>query len=139
LLYEEASSDEQFDEFCEKVAAETIMHTEFLAILKLAAEEKYIGTVVVTCGLKRVWEMVLQREGLSKTVQVIGGGRIADGFVVTAEVKAALVSHMRYVHNIYVWAFGDSVLDLPMLHNADQAVVVVGEQHTRSKTMEGTL
>ena len=39
--------------------------------------------------------VVLEREGLSKEVKVIGGGRITDGFVVTAVVKAALVARLR--------------------------------------------
>jgi uracil phosphoribosyltransferase len=40
---------------------------------------------------------------------------------------------------MYVWAFGDDVLDLPMLSKADQAIVVVGEEQTRSKTMDAAL
>lgn len=67
---------------------------------------------------------VLEREGLSKNMKVIGGGRIADGFIVTAAVKAALVARLRDVHQTYVWAFGDSLLDLEMLSKADQAIVV---------------
>ena len=79
---------------------------------------------------------MLEREDLSKTVKVIGGGRIADGIVVTAMVKAALVARLRDTRQMYVWAFGDSPLDLEMLSKADQAIVVVGGAHTRSKTMD---
>jgi uracil phosphoribosyltransferase len=95
--------------------------------------------VIVSCGLRRVWDKVLERKGLSKTVKVIGGGRIADGFIVTAAVKAALVARLRDAHQMYVWAFGDSLLDLEMLSKADQAIVVVGEERTRSKTMDAAL
>ncbi|KAK5673905.1 hypothetical protein LTS10_013320 [Elasticomyces elasticus] len=35
--------------------------------------------------------------------------------------------------------FGDSEIDLPMLKGADQAVVVVGDEVTRSKNMNGHL
>lgn len=43
------------------------------------------------------------------------------------------------VHKLYVWAFGDSPLDLPMLAQADEAIVVTGEVELRSKSMESAL
>ncbi len=78
---------------------------------------------------------MLEREGLSEKIKVIGGGRISDGFV-TASVKSALVTRLQDVHKKYVWAFGDNSLDLEMLSKSNQAIVVVGEEHTRSKTMD---
>jgi len=139
LLYEEAAMDEEFNVLCDHVASMITIHPEFVSLLQLAEEQEHVGAVVVTCGLRRVWEKVLEREGLSERVKVIGGGRVADGFVVTAEVKATVVSRLRDIHHMYVWAFGDSVLDLPMLSKADQAIVVVGEEQTRSKTMDAAL
>ena len=136
LLYEETADDQDFDCLCQDVASAVTMYPEFVSLLHLVAKEKHIGAVIVTCGLRRVWEMVLKREGLSETVKVIGGGRIADGFVVTAAVKAALVSRLQDTYGVYVWAFGDSRLDLGMLRKADQAIIVVGDEQTRSKTMD---
>lgn len=133
LLYEEAADDQAFDALCEDVASEVTMHPEFVSLLHLAAKYQHVGAVVVTCGLRRVWEKVLKREGLSETVQVIRGGRIEDGFVITGAVKGALVARLREIHQVYVWAFGDSPLDLGMLSKADRAIVVVGEEHTRSR------
>lgn len=94
---------------------------------------------MVTCGLRCAWEKVLEREGLSETVKVIGGGRIADGFVVSAAVKGALVARLQENHRIDVSAFGDGPLDLDMLSKANRAVVVVGKEQTRSKTMDAAL
>ncbi|OCK85219.1 hypothetical protein K432DRAFT_400421 [Lepidopterella palustris CBS 459.81] len=139
LLYEETADDQEFDALCQNVASAVTMHPEFVSLLQLVAEQEHVGAVVVSCGLRRVWEKVLEREGLSKTVKVVGGGRIADGFVVTAAVKAALVARSRDTHKMYVWAFGDSPLDLDMLSKADEAIVVVGEEQTRSKTMDAAL
>ncbi|KAI9776078.1 MAG: hypothetical protein M1839_000591 [Geoglossum umbratile] len=139
LLYEETADDQEFDALCQDVASAVTMHPEFVSLLQLVAEQEHVGAVIVTCGLRRVWDKVLEREGLSKTVKVIGGGRIADGFVVTTAVKAALVARLRDAHQVYVWAFGDSLLDLEMLSKADQAIVVVGEEQTRSKTMDAAL
>ncbi|KAI9694450.1 MAG: hypothetical protein M1822_000066 [Bathelium mastoideum] len=70
---------------------------------------------------------------------VIGGGRMSDGFVVTADVKAALTARMRHTYHFKVWAFGDSPLDLDMLREAHVPIVVVGQEHTRSKSMEAEL
>ncbi|KFY67435.1 hypothetical protein V496_01626 [Pseudogymnoascus sp. VKM F-4515 (FW-2607)] len=139
LLYEERADDEEFDGLCGQVASDVAMHPEFLYLLREVAKHDHVIAVVITCGLSRVWDKVLEREGLSQRVKVIGGGRIADSFVVTDAVKAALVARLRHEHQLYVWAFGDSPLDLGMLSKADQAIVVVGEEHRRSKTMDAAL
>ena len=139
LLYEERTNDAEFEDICQQVASDVTMYPEFLSLLRIAASQEHVGAVVVTCGLRRVWEIVLERNGLSKAVKVIGGGRIADGFVVTAEVKAALVTRLQKTHRVYVWAFGDSQLDLGMLREADQAIVVVADEQTRSGSMETKL
>jgi uracil phosphoribosyltransferase len=82
---------------------------------------------------------VLAREGLSDQVKVIGGGRVTDGYVVTQEVKKHLVMHLQETHKIFVYAFGDSPLDLPMLRRANEAIVVVGEESSRSQSMDKVL
>ena len=139
LLYEETANDHDFEVHCQKVADAVTMHPEFVSLLQLVGEQKHVGAVVVTCGLRRVWDKVLEREGLSEKVKVIGGGRIADGFVVSAAVKQALVARLQEVHHMRVWAFGDSPLDLDMLRKADEAVIVVGNEQTRSKSMDELL
>lgn len=139
MLYEAVADSQQFEDLCCQVASAVTMYPDFVTLLKLVREQQHIGAVVITCGLRRVWEKVLEKEGLSPSVRVIGGGRVADGYVVTASVKAALVSRLRHVHKVHVWAFGDSPLDLDMLSEADEAVVVFGEYTTRSHSMESAL
>lgn len=139
LMYEEVADDQEYEALCQHVASAVAMHSEFVSLLRMVAQNEHIGAVIVSCGLRRVWEKVVEREGLSTTVKVIAGGRIADGFVVTATVKAALISRLQDVHQLYVWAFGDSPLDLAMLKRADRAVVVVSDERTRSKTMDAVL
>ena len=139
LLYEETANDQVFDALCQDVALAVTMYSEFVSLLQLVAEQTHVGAVVVTCGLRRVWEKVLEREGLSEKVKVIGGGRVADGFVVSEAVKGALVGRLQEAHHMRVWAFGDSPLDLEMLRKADRAIIVVGEEQARSKTMDAAL
>ena len=139
LLYEQTANDQEYDALCEEVASEVTMYPEFVSLLHRVAGQGHISAMIATCGLRRVWEKVLEGESLSETVSVLGGGRILDGFVVTAAVKAAWISRLRDVHHLYVWAFGDSPLDIDMLLKADEAVLVTGKEDSRSKTMDTAL
>lgn len=143
MLYEEAAGEANFDEICAGVAKETELYPEILAILRrvahVAATSGHVGVVVVTCGLKRVWEKVLNSYGLSDTIAVIGGGRFGDGYVVTPSVKAAIVARLQQEYHTLVWAFGDGPLDLEMLCKADKAIVIVGDQNSRSKSMDAKM
>ncbi|KAJ5153658.1 uncharacterized protein N7500_009097 [Penicillium coprophilum] len=139
LLCEEAASDEEFEACCQDVSSMVDMHLDIVSVLQLVRETRHVRAVVVTCGIRSVWEKVLEREGLSETVKVIGGGRVADGLVITPSVKAELINYLQTTRHLHVIAFGDSPLDLAMLQAADQAVVVTGEESTRSKSMEKQL
>ncbi|KAI1651287.1 uracil phosphoribosyltransferase-domain-containing protein [Daldinia loculata] len=139
LLYEESFIDDTFDLLCEEVAASVTLRPEFISLLQRVKEHDHVGALVVTCGLRHIWDKILRRAGLSETVKVIGGGRIADGFVVTPEVKASLVRRLQSTYGLHTWAFGDSPLDLAMLSQADKAVVIVGEEISRSKSMDTAL
>ncbi|KAF3070586.1 PRTase-like protein [Daldinia childiae] len=139
LLYEENFSDDMFDLLCEEVAASVTLQPEFISLLRRVKEDDHVGAVVVTCGLRHIWDKILLKAGLSRTVKVIGGGHISDGFFVTPEVKASLVLHLRSTYGLHTWAFGDSPLDLAMLNQANKAVVIVGEEKSRSKSMDAAL
>ncbi|KGO75992.1 hypothetical protein PITC_011490 [Penicillium italicum] len=136
LLYEEALGDVEFEACCENVSSMIHIYSDVLDLLRWIRDTRHVLVVVVTCGIRSVWEKVLEREGLSLTVKVIGGGRLHDGLVVTPSVKAELVTYLTTVRNLYVFAFGDSPLDLEMLEAADEAIVVTGEEITRSRSME---
>ncbi|KAL4952141.1 uracil phosphoribosyltransferase-domain-containing protein [Aspergillus filifer] len=139
LMYEEATSDDDFNTICKAVAAKTTLYPQIFCLLHALKKHRHICPVIVTCGLRRIWEMIMAKEGLSESVRVIGGGRLADGFVVTPSVKASLVVRAQQSHGAYTWAFGDSPVDLLMLSAAHKAVVVVGEERARSKTMDAKL
>ena len=138
LLYEEMGNDQEFDALCKESASLVPIHPEFLCLLQLVQEQEHTGAIVVTSGLRRVWDKVLARDGLPK-VGVIGGGRIADGFVVTAHVKALLTARLRKSYHMCVWAFGDSSPDIEMLCEADRAIALVDEEPKRSTDMDKAL
>ena len=139
MLYESAANLLSFDTVCQEIAREVVMHPDIISLLQLVAEHDHIGAMVVTSGIRRVWELVLDREGLSKSVDIIGGGRIKDKVVVTPEVKGFVISRLKEQHKKYVYAFGDSPLDLEMLKKANEAIVIVGQGKSRSSNVNGAL
>lgn len=110
-----------------------------LALLQRACADKTIGVVIVTCGLKPVWEKVMANLNLSNTVPIIGNGLLSDGYVVTPKAKADIVARLKYHHKLHVCAIGDSEVDLPMRKKAHQALVVVGPEGSRSKSFDAKL
>ncbi|KAE8322298.1 uracil phosphoribosyltransferase-domain-containing protein [Aspergillus sergii] len=132
LLHEGRLRDDEYDSVCKDIASSVTLDGEFLNFLHLIVQQEHVTAVVVTCGLAQIWKYVLELEGLQEKITVIGGGRISDGFVVTAEVKGALVGHLKDKHHLEVCAFGNSLLDLVMLSRADKAIVVVGDEASKS-------
>ncbi|EZF11522.1 hypothetical protein H112_07335 [Trichophyton rubrum D6] len=139
LLYEESGDDQEFDRICSEVVAGVSMYPEFVCLLHRVAEQEHVRAVVITCGIKRVWEKVMEKERLSGIVKIIGSGRIADGPVITGHVKGELVSYLQSKYHMKVWAFGDSPLGIDMLKVADRSIVVVGPEATRGRSMGATL
>ncbi|KAB8291104.1 hypothetical protein EYC80_009792 [Monilinia laxa] len=139
LIYDELTDKVEFEDICHEVASMVRVHPEFVSLLHSITEAKHMGAVIISCGLRGIWKNILEEEGLYESVGLIAGGRMADGIVVTAGVKASLVNRLRKTHKTHVYAFGDSPLDLDMLKAANNAIVVVGEVHNRSKTMEADL
>lgn len=142
LIYEELvydESEENLNNRCREVSREIQVYPEFINLFRDLVQDKSVLPIVITCGLGQIWKNVLRDTLEPVGVNVIGSEIKSDGIVVTPEVKADLVNYLRQVHGMRVWAIGDSPLDLPMMLNADQAVVVVGRESERSKTMESAL
>ncbi|KAF2719595.1 hypothetical protein K431DRAFT_330925 [Polychaeton citri CBS 116435] len=116
LLYEKVADNNYFKAICGDV---------FIFLFRSISAHEHVQMIVVTCGLRCIWEAVLDKLGLSEHIKVVEGGRLADRFVVTP-----------LCHGVYVWAIDDSPLDIGMLSRADQAIVVAGEERSRSKTIE---
>ncbi|KAL1876452.1 hypothetical protein Daus18300_002696 [Diaporthe australafricana] len=137
-LYEEIPEPE-FERLCGVVANDVVLHPELDYLLQCAEQKTFVRVLVVTGGIKRIWENVLQRCRPSANVAVIGGGRVSDGLVVTPGIKASIVRRLRWHYWMKVYAFGDSEVDIPMLRAADHAFVVTGDVETRSESMDQAL
>ncbi|KAM3437526.1 hypothetical protein NHJ13734_004593 [Beauveria thailandica] len=139
LLYEEAADEAEFEALCDKIASAITVHPEFISLFRLLLTHRHVRVVVLTCGIRRVWQAVMDKAGLGHRIRVVGGGRIADEIVVTPAIKAQVVSSLRQQSGLHVWAVGDGPLDLPMLEAADRSVVVSGDPQSRSRSMEDAL
>ncbi|OAA50246.1 HAD-like domain protein [Cordyceps fumosorosea ARSEF 2679] len=139
LLYEEAANDADFETLCERLASSITVHPEFITLFQQVCSHGHVRVVVLTCGIRRVWQVVLEKAGFGDSIKVIGGGRILDEVVITPQIKAQVVSSLRKQSGLYVWAFGDSPLDLPMLEAADSSIIVSGNVRNRSRSMEDAL
>lgn len=139
LMYEHVANEEDFDAMCVSVAERVTIRTEFLQLLRALQSHEHVTVFLISCGLHHVWKLLLERWDLAEHVHIIALSLGDRGRVVTPKVKQEVVRRLRDVHAMHVWAFGDSPLDIPMLQEADQAVVVVGDESTRSKSMDGAL
>lgn len=129
--------DDEFVDACEVAATKVAIHPELKRWLGTTADSDSVRAFVVTSGLRRIWEKVLKMNHLSNAVKVFGGGRTSD-YVVTPKIKAGIAKALQK-NGLYVWAFGDSTLGRPMLQQSDQAIVVVRDLESRSKSMEDCL
>jgi uracil phosphoribosyltransferase/phosphoserine phosphatase len=134
MLYDGYYGEAEFENKCKEIAEKIPLYPQFKALLQQLEHHRHVGAVVITCGLQRIWELIMERHDL-KHVKIIGAGRIADGLAVTPYVKGALVQHLQDVHKCSVFAFGDGPLDLEMLRMSDRAMIVTGEEVYRSRTM----
>nr|XP_018913923.1 PREDICTED: uncharacterized protein LOC109041876 [Bemisia tabaci]XP_018913924.1 PREDICTED: uncharacterized protein LOC109041876 [Bemisia tabaci] len=134
LLYEEAAEDINYEKACRETAKRVNLHPELQELIKRASGQNHVGVIVITAGNRRIWELVLQSQGLAG-IQVIAGNRLKDGYVVSKDVKTSLVQHLRK-KNLFVVSFGDSPLDMGLLKEANNAIVVVGPEDVRSKKMK---
>lgn len=132
-----AADEDTFVKASDEVARRVSIYPEFGNLLDQVEKSGHVHAIVISCGLKRVWENVLKVAGVSDNIKVIASE--PTGIIMTPDLKGAVVDRMHSVHKKFVWAFGDSPVDLQMLQKADEAVIVVGEKGNRSRSMEAKL
>lgn len=73
LLYEEAIGDSDFEASYQIVASRITKYLEFVDLLRLLKGHNQICPAMLTFWQHEVWEKVLEKGSLSKTVKMIGG------------------------------------------------------------------
>lgn len=103
------------------VAATVRLYPAWLDVLTVARE--FVPIIVVTSGIPQIWTQVLDRHDLAGIV-VFGGCHAAlDDCVVDSESKRSVVESMQR-RGLKVIAAGDSLIDAPMLRQADLPIIV---------------
>jgi uracil phosphoribosyltransferase len=117
------------------------VHTELQEFIRKATSKPYIMAIIVTCGQQLIWDKIMEKVGLADRIKVIGAGRASDptAHVIDANVKANFVKRLKAKHGLHVVALGDSPLDVPMMEAANEAIVIVGPEDSRSVNMETVL
>ena len=124
-----------------KATAQTIqLYPEFVDLLR--ALPSSVHPVLITAGIRELWLSLLERHELlrradgSVLMSVIAGNRWGvDGhrYIVTDDSKGLVASTVKECRGgAWVFAFGDSLLDLSMLEAADRAYVALDSKGNRS-------
>jgi phosphoserine phosphatase len=140
LLCEDAADDAAYETLCKQAASDIHMYPEMVKFINTIAKVNHVGVLVLTCGHLRIWEKVMEEAQVSKRVRLIGAGRLSPrNIVVTPKTKGDIVQHLRITCGLDVWAFGDGPSDILMFRAADEAILVVGSQQSRSARMDQLL
>ncbi|KAJ5116888.1 uracil phosphoribosyltransferase-domain-containing protein [Penicillium angulare] len=126
LLCEESFDDAEFKVVCEQTAKKISIRPEFINLLRKVRSTINACCILMTCGPPEFWESILENEGLSGDIDVIGGARLSDGFVVTPHLMSQLAVTLKNKYNMQIWAFGDEN-DAEMLQHADLVTINVGK------------
>ena len=113
---------------CAKSAKSVSIYPEFLTFIYDLPQ--YVKCIVVTSGLREIWQRILQNHQLTN-VSLIGGNYFPkDTFVIDPNAKKLIVSLLKNKGK-NVFAFGDSLIDFEMLKEADRSFLVVNEKQNK--------
>ncbi|CAJ2502110.1 Uu.00g049630.m01.CDS01 [Anthostomella pinea] len=112
LFYEEVVG---FNDLCDDF--KIIVQPDFISFLRRMAKEGDVG--IVFCDSSAT--------------------ALPSKIVSSPSEKPQIVERLRKFHRMYVWALGDTAFDLPMLKQADRAIVMVGEEKERCKLTDQRL
>ncbi len=115
----------QYLQFCSRAVQSVQIYSEWISFINTV--QAHVCIIVVTSGIRQVWRYLLDKFCLQE-LPLIGGNYFpTDQYVVDQVVKGRLV-HLAKKMGKTVYAFGDSLIDLEMLKQADHAIMVVNER-----------
>ncbi|QBZ53578.1 hypothetical protein PoMZ_09266 [Pyricularia oryzae] len=117
--------NETYNSICDTVSNQITIYPEMATFLSQATRDPRVIPLVIISGVRRVWEMALQRIGL-QGISIFGGGRIRDQYVVTPQTKTTIVA----------WFATVKIGDYRRNVTAGRAFIIIGNKKTRSSTMD---
>lgn len=116
---------ETYQKTCAESAKLVSIYPEFLTFIQKLP--KQVKCIVVTSGLREIWQQILQNHQLAD-VALIGGNYFPkDTFIIDPNAKKLIVSLLKNKGKS-VFSFGDSLIDFDMLKEADRSFLVVNEK-----------
>lgn len=115
----------KFDKICQKLADEIVLYPGAKDCLQAALLDGDVA--IITAGIPKVWQKVMEREGLNK-IAIFGLVEENDQLVMDEQGKEAFADELKKCGKNVI-AIGDSVIDLGMMNKADHAFLITGEHH----------
>lgn len=119
-----------YEKYCQKAVDDLALHPEFIPFVQQASQK--VQVVVITAGVRLLWDKLLTRFGIREQVTLIGGGHFHFDKYVIDQVAKGLVVEVLHQHDKQVIAMGDSLVDFDMLTKANDGYLVVDHRQNRS-------
>ena len=122
-----------YDKYCKKVAKESIILADD-TIKLLKKDFSDFLSIGITSGIKDIWVNVSEQINFPDII--IGGSYLPDDrILISDEVKRIVAKQLRE-QGKYIVALGDSMIDIPMLIEANEGYIVAYEKINNSVQKE---
>lgn len=122
---------DRYEVGCIRSANAVNIYPDFLSFFDQVKHS--VELLVITSGIKRSWELLLQKHSLHDVHLIAGTYLPADNYVVDKTGKG-IVAQTLLLAGKEVFAFGDSLVDLDMLKWAHHPHLIVNERQNRDIT-----
>lgn len=128
-LYSTVSPEDYLNQ-CEQAAQDVEVHPEFIDFIQQIHRD--VQVVVITAGLRVLWDKVLEKVGIRDQVVLIGGNHFGfDKYIIDQVAKGHVVDQL-HAHGKQTIAMGDSLVDYNMITKAHKGFLVVEQRRNPS-------
>lgn len=117
-----------FNKASEETAKQIIIEKDFIDFIDEI--KKNVEIVVITAGYKKIWEQVLHNHKLDGVHLIAGNNLRTDEYIIDNTVKGLIVEKIKE-NDRRVIAYGDSLVDYPMLNAADISYIIIYEKERK--------
>lgn len=126
-LHAEMDSD-TFTKASEETAEQIIIERDFIDLIN--EMKKNAEVIIITSGYKKIWEQVLHNHKLDRIHLIAGNNLRTDEYIIDDTVKGLIAEKIKE-NDKRVIAYGDSLVDYPMLNAADISYIIVYEKERK--------
>lgn len=123
-----AIEPKQYEAGCISSANAVNLYPDFLKFFDQVKHNAEL--IVITAGIKRVWEILLQNHSLHDVHLIAGTYLPTDNYVIDKAGKGVATQTLSLAGK-EVFAFGDSLVDLDMLQCAHHPHLIVNERQNK--------